>query len=943
MPSQLNMSSASATRVFRRRSSSQHLLGLLRVGVSLYALAVCSTALGQTPTTTFLAVSSNGNTVSTVSAGSLVTLTASVQAGSTPITQGQVILCDVTASHCTDIHLLGTAQLNSSGKSVFHLRPGAGSYSYVAQFLGTPKTSVPYGGSVSSAATLSVTGLYPTATTIAQTGSSGDYALNASVYGFTKSTSAGAPTGLISFLDTTTNNSVLGTAIPAPSGTGPFFVNSSNTAGGTLGGTIVAGDFNGDGNLDIALGVSSLSTTVVILLGDGKGNFVPVTSSPITAAGTPLLVQDFNGDGIPDLLLSSLTNGTVTVLLGNGDGTFRTAAVSPISTNYGSSPVATADFNGDGIPDLAIAGGYYLIILLGKGDGTFTEVPTTSSISPADLFNSMVVGDYNGDGIPDLAIVDTFDENLLVFLGNGDGTFKTGSTTTISTTSAGSPVTLTTGDFNGDGKLDLAVPIYGTGEVAVFLGNGDGTFHAATGSPISLGQWTSRIAVGDFNGDGIADLLVGAQTSGQDLFVLLGKGDGTFVQASIGSTGLPCCLNTVLGDFNGDGVTDIAASDFYAGAADVFLAAMKQSTASITGVSVTGQSPQQVIASYPGDANYSPSESSSTSLLVQAAAPEFSPAPGVLVLPQTITLTSSTPGASIYYQISGALQTNGYLPFFGPISVSNVGTVTIQAYAVGNNYGQSSTSSATYSVSLPNPAPVLNSMSPAFMRAEGSAFSLTISGSGFISGSTVYWGTTALTTQYVSATQLTAQITASEIATAGIASITVNTPAPGGGVSNALQFELDSGGSGTSPSFTTASQTVTRGSTASYPVTLPSSATNVTVSCLNLPSGASCSYSATANALTIATAASTSSGNYQITAVFTETLPGSASALAFAPFLLLPLTISRKKRRREHVLVAAFALALLGFVASGCGGSGGGGTPPTHQVTSSGVVTLTVQ
>jgi hypothetical protein len=873
-----------------------------------------------------------------------VTLTASVQAGSTPITQGQVILCDATAARCTDIHLLGTAQLNSSGKAVFHLRPGAGSHSYAAHFLGTPKTSVPYGGSVSSAATLSVTGQYPTATTIAQTGSSGDYALNASMYGFTNSTSAGAPTGLISFLDMTTNNSVVGTAIAAPSGTGPFFLNTSNTAGGNLGGTIVAGDFNGDGNLDIALGVSSLSTTVVILLGDGKGNFAPVTSNPITVAGTPLLVQDFNGDGIPDLLLSSLTNGTVTVLLGNGDGTFRTAAVSPISTNYGTSPVATADFNGDGIPDLAIAGGYYLVVLLGKGDGTFTEVPTTSSISPADLFNSIVVGDYNGDGIPDLAIVDTFDENLLVFLGNGDGTFKTGSTTTISTTSAGSPVTLTTGDFNGDGKPDLAVPIYGTGEVAVFLGNGDGTFHAGTGSPISLGQWTSRIAVGDFNGDGVADLLVGAQTSGQDLFILLGKGDGTFVQASIGSSGLPCCLNTVLGDFNGDGVTDIAASDFYAGAADVFLTAMKQSTASISGVSVTGQSPQQVIASYPGDANYSASESSSTFLLVQAAAPEFSPVPGILVLPQTITLTSATPGASIYYQISGAVQTNGYLPFFGPISVSNAGSVTIQAYAVGNNYGQSSTSSATYSVSLPNPAPVLNSMLPAFTTAGGSAVSITVNGSGFISGSTIYWGTTALTTQYVSATQLTGQLTAAEITTPGNTPITVNTPAPGGGVSNALQFELDSGGSGASPSFTTASQTVTAGSTASYPVTLPSSATNVTVSCLNMPSGATCNYSVTAKALTITTIASTPAGTYQITAVFTETLPGSALELAFAPFLLLPLTFAGKKRRRAHVLVAAFVLALLGFVASGCGGgSGSTVTPPTQQVTSSGVVTLIVQ
>lgn len=110
----------------------------------------------------------------------------------------------------------------------------------------------------------------------------------------------------------------------------------------------MAGDFNGDGNLDLAVGLNDISPSVDILLGDGTGNFTQVTKNPITAAGSPALVQDFNGDGIPDLLLTSEGSGLITVLLGNGDGTFKVAPGSPFSTNYGVYPIVVADFNGDG-------------------------------------------------------------------------------------------------------------------------------------------------------------------------------------------------------------------------------------------------------------------------------------------------------------------------------------------------------------------------------------------------------------------------------------------------------------------------------------------------------------------------------------------------------------------------------------------------------------------
>ncbi len=922
------------------KTLSRRRLHLLRIFLIVGIIPACVSASGQTATTTSLTVTSGGNPVSSVTAGSMITLSASVTAGSTAVKQGQVNFCDATAVHCTDIHLLGAAQLNSIGKAQLHLRPGVGTLSYKAIFLGTSKTAVPYAGSVSSSSSLIVTGQSPTATIITQSGPSNDYTLTASVLGFAKSQTLPTPTGSVSFVDTTTSNSVIGTASLSPV-SGPAWVNVSNPTAGNLAANVVAGDFNGDGNLDLAIGINSVinsgTVSASILLGDGHGNFAPVSGSSIIAGGVPLAVADFNQDGIPDLLLSDQFNHYLTVVLGNGDGTFTPAPGSPLVGNYGVFPVAVGDFNGDGILDLASAGGFYLITWLGSGDGTFTQMPITgSTYFPADSFYSMAVGDFNADGNADIGAVYLGGAPITILLGNGDGTFTKGSQI-----SANVVYSLALGDFNGDGKLDLAAPA--SNSIAIFLGNGDGTFQAANGSPIPVGLSPNRVEIGDFNGDGIADLFVDCATSLTDVFILLGNGDGTFTLTSTGSLRLPCCSNTVVGDFNGDDVSDFASSDFYNGTADVFLTGAKQASAAITGISISGQTPQDVLANYPGDGNYSSSQSASTALLVQAAAPVFAPASGgIIAVTQTITLTSPTPGVAIYYQASGALQTNGYVQYFAPIPVFFTGSLTIQTYAVSLNYGQSSISTGTYTVIGFDPVPAFSSLSPAFAVAGGPGFTLTVSGSGFTSYSTVYWGTIALSTQFVNTTQLTAQVTSAHIATAGVKSISAQNPLPGGGTSNLLQFEIDSGG-GTPPSFTTTSATVSAGSTATYPVTLPSSATNVRVNCLNLPNGASCAYSANPGALTITTSSSTPSGTYQITVVFTETLPG-ASALAFAAFLCLPVGFAARIQRNWRAWVWILILGFSALLASSCGGGGGGSTQPhTHQATTSGVVTLTVQ
>ena len=187
------------------------------------------------------------------------------------------------------------------------------------------------------------------------------------------------------------------------------------------------------------------------------------------------------------------------------------------------------------------------------------------------------------------------------------------------------------------------------GSAAILLGNGDGTFQPAPGSPVAVEAWPNRVAVGDFNGDGIADVLVAAQTNGQTMNILLGKGDGTFVQMATGSAQLPCCSSTVLGDFNGDGVTDILSSSFYDNTVQVLFGQLIQSSATVTGVAPTGPGTHLVVASYPGDTNFGSSESGTTPLQAQAAAPVFNPtslnfgtvAVGVTSPVKTVTLKNS--------------------------------------------------------------------------------------------------------------------------------------------------------------------------------------------------------------------------------------------------------------------------------------------------------------
>ena len=332
---------------------------------------------------------------------------------------------------------------------------------------------------------------------------------------------------------------------------------------------IAVGDFNGDSKPDLV--VAGLPN-VAVFLGKGDGTFTQASGSPFSmyspSAGTDPLpsafaVGDFNNDGKLDFAVSDFgySFNNVPVLLGNGDGTFA-ASTAPANTNRPNScAVAAADFNGDGGLDLAVGNDVYgaLDILLGYGDGAFSEAVNSPIFLGAIGQCSVAVGDLNGDGKLDLAIATSSANSVTILFGNGDGTFT--AATGPSPATGKQPQSIVTGDFNGDGKLDLAIANAADNTVTILLGNGDGTFTQAAGSPIAVGTAPYTIVAADFRANGKLDLAT-ANSGSNDVTLLLGNGDGTFTQAPaspfpVGK--VPYSL--VVGDFNSTGRPGLAVAN----------------------------------------------------------------------------------------------------------------------------------------------------------------------------------------------------------------------------------------------------------------------------------------------------------------------------------------------------------------------------------------------
>ena len=319
-------------------------------------------------------------------------------------------------------------------------------------------------------------------------------------------------------------------------GDGTFTASTSNTSVTNLSNTpcFAVGDFNGDGIPDVA-------TTTGVYLGNGDGTFQAPLVYPAGLVGDGVLIAgDFNGDGKLDLAMGITVPGFPTaylaILLGNGDGTFQApSAASGTIVNLlvpdHVQSIAVGDLTGEGKLDLVVGiyrglGQGQISILLGNGDGTFQSSPATYSIGQ---IGSVIVADFNGDGILDLATSTEVGNNhgVYIWLGSGDGTFNIQSTAADPTPAR----SLFTADVNGDGKLDLVVG-YGTAvsdttATGVLLGNGDGTFAAPTqysfwatppNPPPAIGDIS--VVAGDFNGDGRMDFaLLSSQKPTLEVFL----------------------------------------------------------------------------------------------------------------------------------------------------------------------------------------------------------------------------------------------------------------------------------------------------------------------------------------------------------------------------------------------------------------------------------------
>jgi uncharacterized protein YjdB len=628
---------------------------------------------------------------------------------------------------------------------------------------------------------------------------------------------------------------------------------------------------------------------------------------------------DFDEDGKPDLVTVA-NGGPATVMLGNGDGTFT--PLTPIEfqappgapTPFGATGVAVGDFNGDGHADLALttlSGPFraQIVILFGSGDGTFqagpTLYPSNTSLAPGGI----IAADFNNDGKMDLAVIDQNLQEVAVFLGHGDGTFTEvtpsaplGPQGQIQTT------TFATGDFNGDGNLDLAVmnfDVSGPGTVSILLGNGDGTFSPAP--VVTVTYNTKDLALGDFNADGKLDLVTvypGALTGTNNqpgwFQVMQGNGDGSFAAPLTVPTGAYPSGAIAAVDFNNDGASDVALYQFTppsGGALDEFLsqqAGTITASAAVTGISIVGTGTHMVEAIYSGDSFYAGSTSQPILLSSQQVPTTLSLITNLTAINQgqPVLLTATlSPNQAQNHAPSGVITFYSGTTAVGTAPLNSSGVAALNAtdlppgvdsvtaqYAGDMNFAASNSNAVTITVTGVTTT-TLAAAPTALILGQTLTLTATVAATGATPAGTVTFfngaaplGTATLDTNGIAAFQTNAlpvgvfTLTASYAATAGFAA---STSAP---VSVSIA-------SPTSTTLNAVPTSLTLGQTLTLIATVTASSGSSPTGTVNFLNGMASLGTATLNANGVATLNLTPGvGDYSITAGYAGTLTDAPSA-----------------------------------------------------------------
>ena len=345
-----------------------------------------------------------------------------------------------------------------------------------------------------------------------------------------------------------------GLAVLLGNGDGSFQPAMTSVSGNAI--DVAAGDFNRDGNMDLAIAGSFFEVRIV--LGNGDGTFQSAVI--YSAEGFPETVSsvDLSGDGILDLLVGG---DHTAVLLGKGDGTFGSVVTYAIGDRF----ARIGYFNRDRAPDIVAGGGFSEIgVAFGRGDGSFRA---SLSYPVGDRVDGLDSGDFNNDGLTDIILgrLDFLTNELVVLLGTGDGGFIEGSSFFQNYTAE----FVKTADFNQDGNLDVLAETYDGFAFFTFLGNGDGSFQPGIRTDVTGFAFNLWPAVSDFNNDNLPDVVI-ADSSQDRLSIFLGVGDGTFrppVSYATGNTP----ESPITADFNGDGNQDVIVSNTFSGTVGIFL------------------------------------------------------------------------------------------------------------------------------------------------------------------------------------------------------------------------------------------------------------------------------------------------------------------------------------------------------------------------------------